>query len=110
MTLREVFGAVEKLRPEYLTEKEKFRAISRLECLLSENGEFRGFQEETEALSLPEEFSDLYILYLKAEAENKLEEYERCNNTLAAFSAELDNYLRYRRRNAGFKKSRFRFL
>jgi hypothetical protein len=109
MTIREVFASVERIRPNYLTDKEKRTALSRLECILREN-DFKGFKSDDEGLSLPDEFFDIYVLYLKAEAENKLEEYERCNNTLAVFQTELQNFLRLKKRTSLPKHQHFKLF
>lgn len=107
MTVLEAINSVELLRGGYLSYDEKKRALSRLEALLMEGG-FSGFQSDSQTLSLPDEFCDIYILYLKAEAENKMEEYERCNNTLITFMAQLSDYKRHAKRTGGYKAARFK--
>ena len=103
MTLSEAIAVFEEQKPGYLSEEEKRHFIELLDSLVASVPVIH--RNEDAVLLIPEPFSELYTLFLKAQAELKWNEIQNFNNTNALFSSLFDEYKRQKMRtNLPFKK------
>ena len=95
MTLREAKIIFEERKPGYLSDDEQRRYIGLLDATLSGDPDFSGYTEDFSGeLLIKEPYTEIYILYLKAQAEAKWNETELYNDTLSQFAALLSEYRR----------------
>ena len=107
MKLNEVLSGAEEQKPGYLGSDEAKRYLCLIESALCERPVVLGDGDE---LSVPEPFSEIYLLYLKAQAELKWNEIQNYNNTFVLLRSLVDDYKRFRKRSGGYSRRRFRLI
>ena len=108
MTLSDALAAIERLRPGVLSSADAISEISGLDKTVykylykprskKHTGAFAGYDGNTPgstALLLPDEFSDIYIHKLEAQADYISGEIERYNCGALLFNSRFDEFVKH---------------
>ena len=112
MTIIEVIGIVDTLKPNNYTELDKIGWLSELEGRIkteiidthegSENTVFNGYDQNTNTetkLLISEPHDDIYIKWLEAKIDYNNAEYTKYNNSATAFNNAYSAFERYYNRH-----------
>lgn len=122
MTIFEAISFADAARHNIMPQSEKIRALSELDGIIKleiidthEGGEgvcFKGYTDETPldtALLVPEPWSGLYIRWLEAKIDYQSEEYDKYNNSVAAYNAAYEEFAKWYHRTHMPKSTRFKY-
>ena len=99
MTIREAIEAVDDLKHNTYTNRQKLLWLSALEGMIQKTvmGEDTAPLTEKgmdDTLSAQPPFDEMYIHYLAAKIDYHNEEFDRCNNAMAMFQSIFDKFRR----------------
>lgn len=95
MTIREAIDRADQIRPNPFTDGEKERWIKQLEGMIWREVVLRhegAPPMRPEGLIMPDEYGEAYVLWLLSKIDLANCEYERYNNSAAAFSAAYQSF------------------
>ena len=123
MTIQEAITQTDDLKPNYYSDEQKIRWLSRLdkqirlEIIDTHEGApeeaFSGYTAETDTdtvLLVPEPYDEVYIHWLQTQIDLNNAEYEKFNNSNMLFAAAYSSYANAYNRSHMPKETRVRYF
>lgn len=115
MTIQDAIAQADDLRPNTYSMGQKVGWLKRCETMLRrtvllEPGEPEWPEDHMQVeLTVPEPWCGLYVRWLEAQSHYANGEYDRYNDAITAFNADMAGYRNEVARSTTAKESRFRF-
>lgn len=123
MTIREVIGRIDALKPNRYTQSEKVRWLSTLDGVIkkeiidthegAEGIVFNGYNDDTNLdteLLVPAPYDIVYLHYLEMQMDYSNGEYGRYNNSTALYNSAYSTFERYYNRTHMPIGSKFKYF